>query len=86
VIVWACSTGNRLSRLIVCNEGGIGADEYEDIIYDGLFSLMDDVLKLPEQPGTTQIMDKTTFLFMQDNALCHKSTCILEFLAENAFP
>jgi len=66
--------------------GGIGADEYEDIIYDGLFSLVDDLLKPPEQPETIRIADDTPFLFMQDNAPCHKSTCILEFLAENRIP
>ena len=72
--------------MIFCDERGIGADEYEDIIYDGLFSLVDDLLKLPEQPRTIQIVDETTFLFMQDNAPCYKSTCILEFLAENWIP
>src|SRR5271169_340775 len=34
VMVWACFTGERLGPLIVCNEGGIGAEEYEDILYD----------------------------------------------------
>jgi len=86
VMVWACFTGKRLGPLIVCDEGGIGADEYEDIIYDGLFSLIDDLLKLPGDPETIRIADKTTFLFMQDNAPCHKSTCILDFLKENHVP
>jgi len=44
IIVWACFTGERLGPLIVCNEGEVGADEYEEIIYDGLFSLTDDLL------------------------------------------
>jgi len=37
-----------LSLLIVCDEGGISADEYEDILYDGLFSLVDNLLEIPE--------------------------------------
>jgi len=86
VMVWACFTGDRLGPLIVCDEGGIGADEYEDIIYDGLFSLIEDILEPPEEPETIRIADETTFLFMQDNAPCHKSTCILEFLAKNRVP
>ena len=86
VMVWACFTGDRLGPLIVCDDGGIRADEYDDIIYDGLFSLVDDILQLREQPETIQIEDDITFLFMQDNAPCHKSTCILEFLAENCIP
>jgi len=86
VMVWACFTGERLGPLIVCDEGGIGADEYEDIIYDGLFSLIDDLLEPPEDPGTIQIADEHTYLFMQDNAPCHKATEVLEFLKEYHVP
>ena len=86
VMVWACFTGERLGSLIVCDNGGIRADEYEDIIYDGLFSLVDDILQPPERPETVQVADDTTFLFMQDNTPCYKSTYILEFLTENCIP
>jgi len=85
-MVWACFTGERLGPLIVCDERGIGADEYEDIIYDSLFSLIDDLLEPLEDPETIRIANEPTFLFMQDNAPCHKSTCILECLAENCIP
>ena len=86
VMVWACFTGERLGPLIVCDDGGIGADEYEDILYDGLFSLVDDLLEPPEEPDTIQVADENTFIFMQDNAPCHKSHSILEFLEENNVP
>jgi len=85
VMVWACFTGDRLGPMIICDEGGIGADEYEDILYDGLFSLIDDILQPPES-DTIRVADNNTFLFMQDNAPCHKADCILEFLAENGVP
>ena len=85
-MVWACFTGERLGPLIVCEEGGIGADEYEEILYDGLFSLIDDLLEPPEDPETIQVANDNTFLFMQDNAPCHKATAILEFLKENHVP
>jgi hypothetical protein len=85
-MVWACFTGERLGPLVVCDEGGIGADEYEDILYDGLFSLVDDLLQLPENPDTIQVADENTFLFMHDNAPCHKAAHILEFLKENHVP
>ena len=85
VMVWACFTGDRLGPLIVCDEGGIGANEYEDILYDGLFSLIDDILQPPES-DTIQIADENTFLFIQDNTPCHKAKCILEFLQENHVP
>ena len=79
-MVWACFTGDRLGLLIVCDQGGIGADEYEDIIYDGLFSLIDDLLEPPEDPGTIQVASKNTYIFMQDNVSCDKSIQVLEFL------
>jgi hypothetical protein len=85
VMVWACFTGERLGPLVICDEGGIGANEYEDILYDGLFSLIDDILQPPES-DTIQVADQDTFLFMQDNAPCHKAECILEFLHENRIP
>lgn len=72
-----------MGPLIVCDEGGIGADEYEDILYDGLFSLVDDLVGLSEESNTSQIIDEIPYIFMQDNAPCHKATEILEFLAEN---
>jgi len=86
VIVWTCFTGERLDPLIVCDEGGIGADEYEDLIYDRLFSLIDDLLEPPDDPQMIHIADENTFLFMQDNATCHKADPVLEFLHENHVP
>jgi len=64
IMIWACFTDERLGPLIVCDEGGIGADEYENIIYDGLFSLINDLLKLPDDPETIYIANENTFLFM----------------------
>jgi len=86
VMVWACFTGERLGPLIVCEEGGVGANEYEDILYDGLFSLIDDLLKPPESPETIQVADKNTIIFMQDNATCHKAREVLDFLGEYQVP
>ena len=85
-MVWTCFTGERLGPLIVCDDGGIGPDEYEDILYDGLFSLIDDLLEPPEDPETIQVADQNTFLFMQDNTPCHKAIPVLEFLQENRVP
>ena len=86
VMVWACFTGDRLGPLIVCDEGGIGANEYEDILYNGLFSLIDDLLEPLEDPETIQVADENTYLFMQNNAPCHNSAEVLEFLEENHVP
>ena len=75
-----------MGSLVVCDEDGISANEYEDILYDGLFSLVDDLLEPPEEPDTIQVADENTFIFMQDNAPCHKVTEGLEFLRENYVP
>ena len=72
--------------MIIYDEGGIEANEYKDILYNGLFSLIDDLLEPPEDADTIQVADENTFLFMQDNAPCHKVNDILEFLAENHVP
>jgi hypothetical protein len=79
VMVWACFTGERVGPLIIYDEDGIGANEYEDILHDGLFSLLDDLL---ESSNTAE----NEFIFMQDNTPCHKATAILEFLQENHVP
>ena len=71
--------------MIICDEGGIDANEYEDILYDGLFSLIDDILAIPDNIDEVKIADENT-LFMQDNAKCHKANEVLEFLKENNIP
>jgi hypothetical protein len=85
VMVWACFTGDRIGPLIICDEGGIGADEYEDILYDGLFGLIDDILELPDG-DTIEVAGDSTYVFMQDNASCHKAQEVLDFLAQHQVP
>ena len=82
-MVLTCFTGTKLDPWIVCDEGGIEADEYEDILYDGLFSLIDDLLQPQGHPDTICITNENILLFMQNNAPCQKSACVLEFLEEN---
>lgn len=86
VMVWGCFCGDRIGPLIVCDEEAIDRDEYEDILYDGLFSLIDDLLNPPEDPTTIHVGTPDSYIFMQDNAPCHKANEVLEFLAENLVP
>jgi hypothetical protein len=44
-MVWVYFTGERVGPLIIYDENGIGINEYEDILHDGLFSLLDDLLE-----------------------------------------
>src|SRR5262249_17790359 len=60
--------------------------EYQEIIYDGLFSLIDDLREPPKDSETIQVAINNTFMFMQDNASCHKAKEVLEFLEENQIP
>jgi DDE superfamily endonuclease len=85
VMVWACFTGDRIGPLIICDEGGIGADKYEDILYDGLFGLIDDILELPDG-DTIEVADDSTYVFMQEKASCHKAQEVLDFLAQHRVP
>src|SRR5579859_1797431 len=69
VMVWACFTGERLGPLIVCDAGGIGADEYEDILYDGLFSLVDDLSNY--QKTRIQFKSRKKILFCSCTIMLH---------------
>jgi len=64
VIVWTYFTSKELDLWIVCDKRAISTDEYENIIYKTLFSLINDLLELPDNSETIRITDKTTFLFM----------------------
>jgi hypothetical protein len=57
-MIWACFCGDRLGPLLVCDEGGVGGDEYMDILYDGLFSFVDDLVESPEQSETIRVCDE----------------------------
>jgi len=71
-MVWACFTGERLRPLMSYDEGGIGSIEYQDILHDSIFSLIDDLLDPSEDPKGVSIFHDNIFLFMQDNASCHE--------------
>jgi hypothetical protein len=57
MMIWVCFIGGRMDPLIIYDEGGIGINEYEDILYDGLFSLLDDLLESSD-------MVETEFIFI----------------------
>ena len=44
VMVWTCFTGEGLGPLIICEEREMGKDEYTEILYYSLFSLIDNVI------------------------------------------
>jgi len=54
------------------HKGGIRADEYENIIFEGLSSLINTLREPPDDPEMIQIADENTFSFMQHNVSLHK--------------
>ena len=85
-MIWECFSGTRIGPLLTFEQGGIGSDEYMDILYDRLLSIVDDLLQLPEDSNTIEVADENTLLFMYDNAPCHKTEEVCELPQENNIP
>jgi hypothetical protein len=92
-MVWGCFAGNQLGPLLTFEQGGIGSDEYQDVLYDGLLGLLDDLDETEERTDsdweemvTTLIRRPRPYLFMHDNAPCHKTADVAELLADNGIP
>ena len=49
IMVWDYFAWNRLGPLIVCESGGIGSEEYIEILSEGLLSFMDNLLGSEEE-------------------------------------
>ena len=75
-----------MNSLIIYNERGVKTNKYKDILYDGPFFFIDDLLEPPKDPNTIQVTNENIFLFIQDNASCYKAYEVLEFLVENHVP
>ena len=86
IMIWGCFSGTRIGPLLTFEQGGIGSDEYMDILYDRLLSMVDDLLQLPEGMDMVEVADENTLLFMHDNAPCHKTEDIHDLLQENNIP
>lgn len=86
LMVWACFTGDRLGPLIVCEKGSVDGEAYAELLFDGLLSLVDDLLAIPNDATTIEVATENTLLFMHDNAPCHKPEDIKELLKESHIP
>jgi len=82
MMVWACFTGERIGPLMIFDEGGVGGDEYLEVLLDGLLSFVDDLGKSTETLETISVQAESPFIFMQDNARCHKVKEVLDLLKE----
>ena len=85
-MIWAYFSDDRIGPVLTFEQGGIGSDEYMDILYDGLLSMVDDILQPPEGTDIIQVAAENTLLFMHNNVLCHKTEDFRELLQENNIP
>ena len=86
IMIWACFSGERNGPILVLEQGGIGSEEYEEVLYEGLIPMIEDILEAPQDSDTITVADENTFLFMHDNAPCHKTASVTELLRENNIP
>ena len=81
LMVWGCFRWNKLGPLIVCGPGGIGSDEYLEVLAEGLLSFKDDILGAVDE-DTIIVRNPDDLIFMQDGAPCHRTADVKQFLAE----
>ena len=82
IMIWACFTLDRVGPILILEQGGVGAEEYEEILLDGLLPLLEDMLMPPENANTIEVTSATSFLFMHDNVPCHRAKNITQLLNE----
>ena len=86
IMVWACFSGDKVGPLIVCNAGNVNADRYLEILEDGVVSFINEILQPCEGSDTIEIAAKDACLFINDNAPCHTTTKVTQFLKRKRIP
>lgn len=83
IMIWGCFSGDRLGPCITLEQGGVDTDAYMEILYDGLFGMIEDVIGAPDNLSDSSNIDADALLFMHDNAPCHSSQDIKDLLEEH---
>ena len=86
MMVWACFSGVGPGPLIVCEAGSVNADKYIEILNDGVITFVETLLKPERGADLITVATKDTFLFMHDNAPCHKAAKVTKFLKKRRLP
>ena len=86
IMVWAWFCADRIGPILTLARGGIGAVEYMKILYDGLLSMIDDLLGEPVDPDTIRVANENSLLFMHDNAPCYKDHRVGDLLQKHSIP
>jgi len=69
--------------LLIFKQDEIGSEEYQEVLYNDLFFLIDDLTAAPTNTNIIQVADENTLLFMYNNAICHKTLNVQWLLQEN---
>lgn len=85
-MVWTCFSDGKLGRLIVCDSGGVNADAYLKILEDGLVEFINTLLIPEEGSDTITVATDDAYLFMHDNAPCHTTKKVQQFLKNQRIP
>ena len=86
LMIWPCFSGRGLGPILVLEQRRLGGLEYEEILYDGLLSFVDDLFALPQTLETICVEGEGSLLFMYDNAPCHNGDGIKVLLDEHHIP
>ena len=84
-MVWACFTAEYMSSLVVLERTGQGTAEYIETLTRGLFPFITK-MSGSSDPETINVISSSDFIFMHDNAPCHKGASVTSFLATNKIP
>jgi len=79
-MVWACFSGTKVGPLIVCNTGSVNADRYLEILENGALAFIEELLTPSDDSDTIAVAASDAYLFMHDNAPCHKATKVTNYL------
>ena len=86
MMVWACFSGVGPGPLIVCEAGSVTADRYIEILNDGAITFVETLLKPEPGADSITVATENTFLFIHDNAPCHKAAKVTKFLKKQRLP
>jgi transposase len=80
IMVWACFSGTKVGPMIVCDAGNVNADRYIEILENGVMSFIEDLLTPCKGSDTIKVAMPDAYLFMHDNAPCHKANKVTNYL------
>ena len=85
-MIWTYFSNDRNGPILILEQRGIDSNEYEEILYERLISMIEDILEVSQDFDIIMIVDENIYLFMHDNIPCHKIVFITKLFRENNVP